>query len=299
MKKIIGIIVAGLIIITLFGNGGSRSKKVKQEAESAAGPIATVTSEQTEQSGQTQSAEQQPAAQENQQVQSAEQQQAAQENQQEEKASEAREQDESLKEEPAEASLDTAGENQRAKAPDTAQEESAEAQDEPEEEQSAEAQDDSAEEQFAEAQDEPEELQSEEAQDESKKDGISIEFKEAMDSYEAFFDEYAEFMKKFSKSGNAVGMMLDYSSYMTKYADAMDKLNKVDTEKLTIEEQKYYIEVMDSQEHAQKRIAYLPVDGIVDRDRHDIASVPPVIAHDPAIRAEDPAAVHILRIRLL
>lgn len=65
-----------------------------------------------------------------------------------------------------------------------------------------------------------------------------------MDSYEEFFDEYAEFMKKFSKSGNSAELLMDYSSYMMKYADTMDKLQRIDSEELTIEEQKYYIEVM-------------------------------------------------------
>ena len=65
-----------------------------------------------------------------------------------------------------------------------------------------------------------------------------------MDSYEAFFDEYAEFMKKFSQSSSSTELLMDYSNYMMKYADAMDKLQKMNSENLTIEEQKYYIEVM-------------------------------------------------------
>ena len=65
-----------------------------------------------------------------------------------------------------------------------------------------------------------------------------------MDSYEAFFDEYAEFMQKFSQSSSSTELLMDYSNYMTKYADAMDKLQKMNSENLTIEEQKYYIEVM-------------------------------------------------------
>ena len=65
-----------------------------------------------------------------------------------------------------------------------------------------------------------------------------------MDSYEAFFDEYAEFMQKFSQSSSSTELLMDYSNYMMKYADAMDKLQKMNSENLTIEEQKYYIEVM-------------------------------------------------------
>ena len=74
--------------------------------------------------------------------------------------------------------------------------------------------------------------------------GISPEFKAAMDSYEAFFDEYIAFMQKYSNSDDPAGMLMDYSNYMLKYADAMEKLNQMDTEEMTIEEQAYYIEVM-------------------------------------------------------
>ena len=65
-----------------------------------------------------------------------------------------------------------------------------------------------------------------------------------MDSYEAFFDEYIAFMQKYSNSDDPAGMLMDYSNYMLKYADAMEKLNQMDTEEMTIEEQAYYIEVM-------------------------------------------------------
>ena len=96
---------------------------------------------------------------------------------------------------------------------------------------------------------EPEEEQEpedepEDEQNESAEDGISPEFKAAMDSYEEFFDEYVAFMEKYSKSSNPSGMIMDYSEYMMKYADTMNKLNQVDYDKLTVPEQAYYIEVM-------------------------------------------------------
>ena len=45
-----------------------------------------------------------------------------------------------------------------------------------------------------------------------------------MDSYEAFFDEYVEFMKKYKDSDDPTSMLADYADYMAKYADAMEKL---------------------------------------------------------------------------
>ena len=51
-------------------------------------------------------------------------------------------------------------------------------------------------------------------------DGMRPEFKQAMDSYEEFMNEYCEFMKKYDESdGTDVGLLADYTSYMSKYAD--------------------------------------------------------------------------------
>ena len=118
MKKIIGIIIAGIIIMTLFGNGKSRGTRVNKEAENRTGTETTVTG------GQNAGSEQE--------------------------------------------SEENLTENQ-------------EEETEPEEEQ--------------EPEDEPED-----EQNESAEDGISPEFKAAMDSYEEFFDEYVAFMEKYSKS---------------------------------------------------------------------------------------------------
>lgn len=80
--------------------------------------------------------------------------------------------------------------------------------------------------------------------DDQSSDGVSPEFKEAMDSYEAFFDEYVKFMKKFSESKDALSMMGDYTDYMTKYADIMEKMGGIDADNLSTAEYAYYIDVM-------------------------------------------------------
>ncbi len=74
--------------------------------------------------------------------------------------------------------------------------------------------------------------------------GMRPEFKVAMDSYEEFFDEYCEFMKKYSKSDNITSMLTDYMEYMTKYADTMKKLDEIGEEELNSVELKYYTEVV-------------------------------------------------------
>lgn len=82
-----------------------------------------------------------------------------------------------------------------------------------------------------------------EAQTEAAESGIRPEFQEAMDSYEAFFDEYIAFMKSYQESANPASMMKDYLDYMTQYAETMDKLSKLGEEELSEQEALYYAEV--------------------------------------------------------
>lgn len=79
----------------------------------------------------------------------------------------------------------------------------------------------------------------------SDTEGISPEFKEMMDSYEAFFDEYVEFMKKYMNADatSIVSMMQDYTDYMTKYAEMTEKLSALENEEMSTEEALYYAEV--------------------------------------------------------
>lgn len=76
-----------------------------------------------------------------------------------------------------------------------------------------------------------------------------------MDSYEAFFDEYVEFMKKYAESDDTIGMMSGYADYMAKYADAMEKINGINEEDLSTEEHAYYMDVMA---HIEKKLLEIP-----------------------------------------
>lgn len=75
--------------------------------------------------------------------------------------------------------------------------------------------------------------------------GIRPEFKEMMDSYEAFFDEYIAFMAKYKEADGtaALSMLSDLSDYMAKYTDYMSKLDAIDQDDLSPEEALYYLEV--------------------------------------------------------
>ncbi len=70
------------------------------------------------------------------------------------------------------------------------------------------------------------------------------EFKEAMDTYEAFFDEYIAFMKKYAESdGTDLTLLSDYADYMSKYAETMEAFEAWENKELNIAETAYYVEV--------------------------------------------------------
>lgn len=74
-------------------------------------------------------------------------------------------------------------------------------------------------------------------------EGIRPEFKQAMDSYEAFFDEYIEFMQSYQQSGNALEMLAEYADYMSRYTDAMANMDALGEEEMSNEELLYYTAV--------------------------------------------------------
>ena len=68
-------------------------------------------------------------------------------------------------------------------------------------------------------------------------DGVSPEFKKYMDSYEAFFDEYLDFME--SAEGEEDGF-----GYLLRYAEMMDSLDAIGEEELSTADELYYLEVL-------------------------------------------------------
>ncbi|WP_302392144.1 DUF6591 domain-containing protein [Eggerthella sinensis] len=73
--------------------------------------------------------------------------------------------------------------------------------------------------------------------------GTTTDLKDAMDSYEAFIDEYVEFMEKYKSAEDASSLLADYSEYMSKYADAMAKIDEIDESSLSPADLAYYSEV--------------------------------------------------------
>lgn len=74
-------------------------------------------------------------------------------------------------------------------------------------------------------------------------DGVSPTFREKIDSLEAFFDAYIEFMTTYAQSSNPMAM-LEYTNLMTQYAEAMDNLDQIESEYLTPEEDAYYVDAL-------------------------------------------------------
>ena len=71
--------------------------------------------------------------------------------------------------------------------------------------------------------------------------GLRIEFKEAMDSYEAFIDKYVEFMETYDE--NVASMMMKYLEFVDSYYDMTAKFEAWECEDLNDAELSYYIDV--------------------------------------------------------
>lgn len=81
------------------------------------------------------------------------------------------------------------------------------------------------------------------SKEENKNTGIGKDFKKAMDSYEAFIDEYIRFMDKYNKNPSDLTLIQEYSNYITKLTEMESNFDKWKYEDLNNEEKKYYLEV--------------------------------------------------------
>lgn len=73
--------------------------------------------------------------------------------------------------------------------------------------------------------------------------GMRPEFKEAMDSYEAFYDEYCMFMKKYQENPTDLSLLAEYANMMNKLTEMDEKFDAWEDGDLNDEELKYYMEV--------------------------------------------------------
>lgn len=94
----------------------------------------------------------------------------------------------------------------------------------------------------------PETAPSTTTQKQLTEDDIRPEFKELMDQYEAFFDDYIAFMKKYMSASSddpmtMLGMLQDYLDWLEKYSEIMEDFEDVGESDLTRAETFYYAEV--------------------------------------------------------
>ena len=65
-----------------------------------------------------------------------------------------------------------------------------------------------------------------------------------MDSYEKFFEEYCEIMKKYQENPTDMGLLKDYTEYLGLYEETMSELENLDDSDWNAAEIQYYTEVM-------------------------------------------------------
>ncbi len=73
--------------------------------------------------------------------------------------------------------------------------------------------------------------------------GLSKEFKDAMDSYESFMNEYIDFMKKYQANSTDLSLLNQYATIMQKYSEQVEAFDEWESEDMSTEEAKYYIDV--------------------------------------------------------
>ena len=75
-------------------------------------------------------------------------------------------------------------------------------------------------------------------------DGMHSDFKQAMDSYEEFMNQYCDFMDKYEKSNGAdPTLVIEYADYVAKYAQAMKDFEVWESKNLNATEAAYYLDV--------------------------------------------------------
>lgn len=74
-------------------------------------------------------------------------------------------------------------------------------------------------------------------------DGMRPEFKDAMDSYEAFYDEYCDILKKYTENPSDMKLLADYTDMLTKSAEMAEKFDDWENDDLNSAELQYYLDV--------------------------------------------------------
>ena len=84
-------------------------------------------------------------------------------------------------------------------------------------------------------------------------DGMRPDFKEAMDSYETFYEEYCDFMEKYNENPSDLSLIMEYTEMLARSTEMSEKFEEWNTDDLNDAEMKYYMEV-------NNRVAQMLVD---------------------------------------
>lgn len=74
-------------------------------------------------------------------------------------------------------------------------------------------------------------------------DGLRPEFKKAMDSYEAFFKKYCNFIKDVQQNPSDLTLLMEYASMMDQYSKTMEEMESWEDKDLNDAEMAYYVAV--------------------------------------------------------
>lgn len=86
-------------------------------------------------------------------------------------------------------------------------------------------------------------LPTEETQAETAASGLRPEFLKAMDTYEAFYDEYCTLMKQYKANPTDLSFLTKYMNMLSKQEDIDSAFKAWDSNDLSSEELKYYLDV--------------------------------------------------------
>lgn len=74
-------------------------------------------------------------------------------------------------------------------------------------------------------------------------DGMRPEFKEAMDSYEAFYNEYCDLLKNYAENPSDIELLAAYTNMLKKSVEMSEKFEAWENSDLNTAELKYYLDV--------------------------------------------------------
>lgn len=85
--------------------------------------------------------------------------------------------------------------------------------------------------------------QTEAPTEETTADGLRPEFKQAMDSYESFYNEYVDLLNQYKANPTDFSILTKYMSMLSKLEEIDTAFKAWDSSNMTSEELKYYLEV--------------------------------------------------------